>query len=312
MTKFGSARLSENGTIHGQPGDSTGREVAIENYYAASEGWLCFRPVSVEVAETIKTAMLQACANNNIGYSQTGTGYAGRSGVITAVKKYGTMASISIKCNADCSSLVRACCIQAGFDPGNFTTANEPDKLSATGKFEPPFRVKSEADVREGDVLVTAVKGHTGAIVEGRKRTDTIHATYAVRLYGATNWLPAVTDLEDYAGIEGKAINACMVKVSRGSVKYRLHDASGWSPWCVDGAPATTKHKADAVQIYYYTPEDYAAKYGYKCAYYQVSPIGAKTYYDWQIDDDKDAGKGLDGYAGLFGKPFDKLRLYIG
>ena len=100
MTKFGSARLSEKGTITGNPGDSTGREVAIENFYMASEGWLCFRPVSVEVAEAIKTAMIQACANNNIGYSQTGSGYAGRSGVITAVKKYGNMASISIKCNA--------------------------------------------------------------------------------------------------------------------------------------------------------------------------------------------------------------------
>ena len=312
MTKFGSARISEHNSISGSPGDSTGREVAIENFYMASEGWLCFRPISVEVAEAIKTAMIQACANNNIGYSQTGTGYAGRSGVITAIKKYGSLASISIKCNADCSSLVRACCIQAGFDPGNFTTANEPTKLAATGMFEDPFRVKSESDVREGDVLVTATKGHTGVIVEGRTRSTAIHVDYAMRLYGDTAFLPTVRDLEDYAGIEGRAANGFWAKVSRGNIKYRLHDETGWSAWCADGAPAVTKRKADAIQIYFYTPEDYAARYGYKCAYYQVSPIGLKAFYDWQIDDDKDASKGLDGYAGLFRKPFDKLRLYIG
>ena len=313
MTKFGSARISEKGTITGNPGDSTGKEVAVENFYMSSQGWLCFRPVSDTVADAIKTAMLEACANDNIGYSQTGSGYNGRSGVILALKVYGRIKDIKVKCNADCSSLVRACCIQAGFDPGNFTTANEPDRLTATGQFETPFKVKSESDVREGDILVTATKGHTGVIVEGRQRLTVIHAYYAVRLHGSTEWLPTVTDLEDYAGIEGKAINALAVKVSQGNIKYRVHTQGGyWSSWCANNAPASSPGKIDAIQVYYYTPEDYAKKHGYKCAYYQVSPIGSKLYYDWQIDDDKDASKGLDGYAGVFGKAIDKVRIYIG
>lgn len=309
--QIGSARISEKGTISGRAGDG-GREVAIENYYAASQGWYCLRPISDIDAQAIKTAMVQACANQCIGYSQTGSGYDGRSGVILALRQYGSLGGIKIMCNADCSSLVRACCIQAGFDAGNFTTANEVAKLTATGRFEPAFKVGNSSQLYDGDVLCTCTKGHTAVVINGRKRDDTkISVTYAVRLYGSTNWLPSVTDLEDYAGIEGKPINGIAIRVSRGSIKYRLHDGRGWSPWCVNNAPCTVIGKADAVQVYYYTPEDYAERHGYKCAKYRVSPIGSKVFYDWQLDDDKDATRGLDGYAGLLGKAFDKFEIII-
>jgi hypothetical protein len=56
--------------------------------------------------------------------------------------------------------------IQAtGKDPGNFTTANEKQKLMAAGFREVP--IKKESDCRTGDILVTKTKGHTVIVVSG-------------------------------------------------------------------------------------------------------------------------------------------------
>lgn len=113
----------------------------------------------------IAEAMLQGCRNNNIGYCQ---GH--RSNVIEQLRKAGKLAKISAKTEADCSSLVRACCIQAGFDPGNFNTASEVSALKATGQFMEPIAVTSKTELFNGDVLVTKTKGHTVVVVSGNPR----------------------------------------------------------------------------------------------------------------------------------------------
>ena len=60
-----------------------------------------------------------------------------RNGVITQLKKYGSLSKIATATECDCSSLVRACIIQAtGKDVGNITTANEASTLEASGLFE--------------------------------------------------------------------------------------------------------------------------------------------------------------------------------
>ncbi|MEI3145062.1 MAG: hypothetical protein V8S69_07510 [Dakarella massiliensis] len=92
--------------------------------------------------------MLQGCRNNNIGYCQ---GH--RSNVIEQLRKAGKLAKISAKTEADCSSLVRACCIQAGFDPGNFNNTTEVSALKATGQFMEPIAVTSKTELFNGDVL---------------------------------------------------------------------------------------------------------------------------------------------------------------
>ena len=53
--------------------------------------------------------------------------------MIEQLRRVGKLSKISVKTEADCSSLVRACCIQDGFDPGNFNTASEASALKATG-----------------------------------------------------------------------------------------------------------------------------------------------------------------------------------
>lgn len=162
----GSARIDENGHISGgKPGDQTGNEVSTQAYYVHSKGWYCLRPKSITVANAIAEAMLQGCRNNNIGYCQ---GH--RSNVIEQLRRVGKLSKISVKTEADCSSLVRACCIQAGFDPGNFNTASEASALKATGQFMEAIAVTSKTELFNGDVLVTKTKGHTVVVVSGNPR----------------------------------------------------------------------------------------------------------------------------------------------
>ena len=165
--RIGSARIDENGKFSGgKDGDQTGKEVSTQDYYMHSKGWYLLRPKSIEEANRLASAMLSACENDNIGYDQ-----GGRLGVITQIKKYGSMAKIATKTDADCGTLVRGCCIEAGFDPGNFTTAGEVAALEKTGKFEAKVAVTSSTVLYNGDVLVTKTKGHTVIVVSGNPRS---------------------------------------------------------------------------------------------------------------------------------------------
>lgn len=158
---IGHASIDEHGKIAGgSAGDQNKKEVCKRKYYLHSKGWYLLRPKSIEHAQAIAKAMLQACANNNIGYDQNN-----RLGVI----KHGTDAKVKTEC--DCSSLVRQCVKEGtGKDPGDFTTSNEKSKLQATGLFEKPVAVTSSTVICDGDVLVTKTKGHTAIAVEGNPR----------------------------------------------------------------------------------------------------------------------------------------------
>lgn len=164
---FGSARIDENGNIAGgAAGDQSGNEVSTQAYYMHSKGWYALRPKSAEAAEKIATAMQQACDNPYIGYDQNQ-----RNTVMTQLKKYGSLAAIKTKCEADCSSLDRACIYQAtGKDVGDIYTGNLASVLEASGLFEKRFSVSSESQLYNGDVLVTKTKGHTVIVVSGRPR----------------------------------------------------------------------------------------------------------------------------------------------
>lgn len=165
---FGSARIDENGNIAGgAAGDQTGNEVSTQGYYMHAKGWYDLRPKSADVANKIAAAMQQACDNNNIGYDQNQ-----RNTVFTQLKIYGSLAAIPVKCEADCSALVRACIYQAtGRDVGDIYTGNLASALEASGLFENRFSVSSESQLYNGDVLVTKSVGHTVIVVSGRSRS---------------------------------------------------------------------------------------------------------------------------------------------
>ena len=164
--RIGSARIDENGKLSGgKAGDQTGKEVCTQAYYLHSKGWYLYRAKDAAIAERLTKAMLDACNNDNIGYDQ-----GERSTVILQLKRYGSLKGIATKTDADCSSLVRGCCIEAGFDPGNFNTANEASCLEETRMFENRKSVTSETKLFDGDILVTKTKGHTAIVVSGNSR----------------------------------------------------------------------------------------------------------------------------------------------
>ena len=167
MIKVGSARIDEHGNISGgRAGDQTKREVATEPYYSHPKGWYMLRAKDTEVAKKIAQAMREGCANDNIGYSQSD-----RYGVITHLKTYRRIAKISVKTNADCSSLVRACCIQAGISVGDFNTSSEVLVLEKTGAFHKATAVAPGTKLQEGDILVTRTKGHTVIVTESDSKS---------------------------------------------------------------------------------------------------------------------------------------------
>lgn len=174
---IGSARIDENGNLSGgKAGDQTGKEVSIQPFYMHKKGWIAIRAKEGSVANAISIAMQQACGNDFIGYDQ-----GERTSIITLLKRVKSFDRVDKFCEADCSSLVRGCCIQAGFDPGNFTTANELTVLMATKRFA-SFVVNNEKQLQNGDILVTKTKGHTAVVVSSdNKPASTAPVTQPVK-----------------------------------------------------------------------------------------------------------------------------------
>lgn len=142
----------------------------------------------------------------------------------------------------------------------------------------------------------------------------TIKFKYRVKAGG--KWYSEVCNLNDYAGVKGKAITDIAIGVDKGSVKYQVHIKGGsWlSPvtgYNINDSKngyAGNGKSIDAIRVYYNTPADYAKKYGYQKAQYRVSPLNG-NYYDWQYDDEVNKSKGLDGYSGVFGKEIDRFQI---
>ena len=166
---IGSARSDEYGHITGgAAGDQKGgAEVSTQNFYVHSKGWYVVRAKSDTHANKIAERMRAACANNNIGYDQTG-----RLGVIN------NGIDTKTKTECDCSSLVRACVKEAtGKDPGNFVTSNEVSMLQSTGLFMPTKTYYSGMTLYTGDILVTKTKGHTVIVTSGASRGSSSSST---------------------------------------------------------------------------------------------------------------------------------------
>lgn len=216
MNKSGGARRDENGRYTGgQPGDQTTRELEISSvadFFAAyPSGVYMLRPKDTPVAECMADAMIVACNNDNIGYAQDT-----RDGVIT----YGVHSTVKINC--DCSSLVRACCIASGFDPGDMYTGNEISKLTATGGFEPAVAVTASYAFKRGDVLVKP-NGHTEIIVEDdQTATSTTTATASTSgCYPAyTGTSTSLVDALKSLGIDASFANRTTIANANGFPAY--------------------------------------------------------------------------------------------
>ena len=155
------ASIDENNRISGgKAGDQTGRELCTREYYLHKKGWRVFRAKDPNKREKIAEGCMFAVKNDNIGYdqSQRDTLWNNSKGVNFDPSK------VKVKCETDCSALIRVCCAYAGILLQNFNTSNEANVLLASGEF---VEVTSQIDLRtgkgllRGDVLVTRTKGHT-------------------------------------------------------------------------------------------------------------------------------------------------------
>jgi hypothetical protein len=231
----GSARIAENNKTgwdgKAEAGDQTTREVCTQNYYVHTKGWYVLRPKSVEVANKIAKAMLGACNNDNIGYDQSN-----RLDVIEQLKKYGSLAKIAVKTECDCSSLVRACCIEAGITSvSNFRTVNEPQALEKTGYFETRVPVSRDTELFDGDVLVTLTSGHTVVVVSGNPRkAETAKAPADTLKFKAGDTVMFAGSLHYTSSYKGAVARGCkgglakVTKVSKGNPHpYHLQAVAG-------------------------------------------------------------------------------------
>ena len=181
------------------PGDQTGQEVRTQPWY--SNGWnfvLRFR--NAAQAEKAAKACEAACANDNIGYSQTR-----RNDLRAAAKAVGwDFARITSKADCDCSSLMAVCAEAAGVNmTGAYTGGNAPwtgnmrEKFGATGAFDVLTDAKyltSDAYLRRGDILVNEITHTCMALSNGSKAyesptgaTPVTSKTYTVQA-GDTLW----------------------------------------------------------------------------------------------------------------------------
>ena len=122
-------------------------------------------------------------------------------------------------------------------------------------------------------------------------------------------WLPEVKNLEDYAGWENSPITGLAIRVDKGSIKYRVHlKGKGWLPYVTgcnindfnNGFAGDGNNIIDAVEVYYYTPNDIRP---YKKAKYKIND------YSWQYDNEKTNGQ--DGYAGVMGVNITAFQIVI-
>lgn len=136
-----------------------------------------------------------------------------------------------------------------------------------------------------------------------------VNFTYAVRVEDGTIY-PFVTNLQDFAGVQGKKITDIAIKCDIGSVSYRVHVLGrGWLPF-VSGCNWNDGNNGyagigkviDAVQVIYHPPVG-----SWQKAQYRISPV-KRGYYSWQYNDETTGGQ--DGYAGAFGVPMDRFQLF--
>lgn len=188
--RIGHASIDENGkATGGSPGDQTGKEVCIRNWYNGSWAYVA-RPKDSAVAEKIAATCEAGCNNALIGYCQ---GH--RNSLMTQAQAVDyDLSKITTACEADCSSFVAVCvraAINRDFWAGNApTTRTLKTALIATGAFEIITDSKyltSSAYLKRGDILCnpgkhTVMVLDTGAKAESTTTTTTQVPTYAVML----------------------------------------------------------------------------------------------------------------------------------
>ena len=175
--KIGQASLGETGGRNQQPGNQTGRELNISNWYNGR--WLgILRYKSRKKAERAAQTCEAAIKNRNIGYDM-----ADRNTTYEAARAAGwDVSKITKPVETDCSGLMTLCAVAAGCasvealyrrQGNSCTTYCMLHDWPATGDFELLTGSKylaTDANLLRGDVLVSS--GHTVMALEDGKNAE--------------------------------------------------------------------------------------------------------------------------------------------
>lgn len=132
--------------------------------------------------------------------------------------------------------------------------------------------------------------------------TNTVDVFYKV--YDGSKWYSEVKNDKDYAGVDGKTITGITAKASVGELKYRVHLPNGkWLGWVNKsdsnnwntGVAGIKNRTIDGLQMEY-------DKNGFVVKY-RVSLVGQTSYLPWVTES--------SDYAGIFGRPIDKIQIKI-
>ena len=131
--RIGHAAISENGTINGTKGDSTGTEVCVRTWYSHPWGYMAIHP-DAAVREKHAALVEAACANNKIGYGQYDRNTLN---TVARAMKY-DIAKITDPCNCDCSSLQNVAAVGSGapnvtYESNGWTTRSMKTALKNAG-----------------------------------------------------------------------------------------------------------------------------------------------------------------------------------
>lgn len=135
--------------------------------------------------------------------------------------------------------------------------------------------------------------------------------TITYRVYADGKWYGEVKGLGGVAGRFKQAISGLMIKVSEGSIRYRVHLRDGdWLDW-VDGYNKADSNNGyagilgkviDAVQVEFSGVSDYKATY-------RVRKQCKDKFLPYQHNIEKDTEQ--DGYAGVIGYKIDGLQITL-
>lgn len=236
--KVGNASISEKGTIRGDAGDQTGKEVYIRNWYKRSEGWVTLIPTDPAMLELTAVAMEHACANDDIGYDQTEN----RTLWNNVRDKGYDPAKTTKKTETDCAELAALCAQFALASTGKNAvvadsyTANLADNLVKTGYFrkltEDKYTNQDDYLLR-GMIQVTRKKGHAWVVLSNGEKAS------LKEFYDAEPEQP-MPDVPDYMTFEiasgtwnvrtGPGTKYESAGKLKGGTKVEGVDTDGWIP----------------------------------------------------------------------------------
>lgn len=242
--KIGQATNDENGnTRGGKAGDQTGGEVSVSSWsYSSKTGaynnWkYVIRAKNPTIAAALADAMKKACANNHIGYDQSGND---RSTFYDEAKKVNwDISAITTDCETTCAGVVAVCLNVVGVKAPRYWDSSLVysffrDRNDFTILTDSKYRTKSDY-LEAGDILLSPGK-HTAMVVQSPNSPGS-DKTYAS--ISATNTSTATSPFK--TGKEYQLLSEMNVRTGAGT----NYDIKSYSD-LTDSAKkyATSKEKA--------------------------------------------------------------------